>query len=221
MRGSDAPRYDEANDQRWEEYLQLLRSVRGGYEASALAASDDIRFLFSMQPEVLMSRLQNEARWAGTSEHFDGGRIEKVDEDEALPIPRRGSTPADSQLELLRRAIDDDCSEDTKACAVDGDSEEAIDHLIDHAGDSSAAALGLVNLAINAHLSQGQVRRIYELDLLAIGGGLEGFAPELTFEENVLMNIASNDATPADILRTLTNHENVEVAEYARESLRR
>ncbi|ROS46998.1 hypothetical protein [Curtobacterium sp. PhB78] len=220
MLGSDAPGYDEANDQRWREYLQLLRNVRGGDEASAIAANDDIRFLFSMQPEVLMSRMQNEARWAGTSEHFDGGQIENVDEDEALPIPRRGSTPVDSQLELLRQAIDDDRSEDTTAWAVDGDSEEAIDYLIDHAGDSSAATLGLVNLAINAHLSQGQVRRIYELDLLAIGEGLEGFAMELTFEENVLMNIASNDATPADILQTLTKHENGEVAEYAREGLR-
>lgn len=220
MLESDAPGYDEANDQRWGEYLQLLRSTRGGDEASAIAANDDIRFLFRMQPEVLMSRLQNEARGAGTSEHFDGRGSEKVDEEGALPIARRGSTLADSQLEVLRRAIDDDRSEATTAWAVDGDSEQAIDYLIDHARDSSAAALGLINLAINAHLSQGQVRRIYELDLLAIGEGLEGVAPELTFEENVLMNIASNDTTPADILKALTKHENVEVAECAWESLR-
>jgi hypothetical protein len=125
----------------------------------------------------------------------------------------------DAQLQALQSAIAGDRSDHTTEWAVDGDSVEAIDYLIEHAGESSAAAFGLVNLAINSNLSEGQFRRIYELDLTAIGQQAGAVGDSLTFEENVLMNIASNPSAPSAILEALATHEHEEIALYARETL--
>ena len=206
---------DEANNRAWSDYLNLMREVRGDDAARRTAADEDIRFLFRVRAEELSKRLRREGEWADAR----GGPSTEPDQPTVGTAADRWEGALDD-LNTVKHAIDEDDADFVTMWAVSGAAGDAIDYLIEHVADSEAGLLGLVNLAGNPNLTETRIRRIVELDLDALGRGVQGFGPSLTYEQNVLLNLASNEATSPEVLRALAAHPHRDIGEEAQDTLR-